>query len=184
MKMIRRALTLLDGCRSFLDAPCGAGRATIMLAEEGHEATGIDLGRGALEVAREQATARRSEAQFLRADVQNMPFEDARFDAVLCFRLYHHFPVDEVRERTVRELCRVARRYVLISYLSPYAYTSLRRELLRRLGIGRSAQYPTRLAGLRERFARHGFRLVADIPRQRFVHTLHLAVFERVAGAS
>ncbi|MDX1488223.1 MAG: class I SAM-dependent methyltransferase, partial [Acidiferrobacterales bacterium] len=131
-------------------------------------------------VSREQATKAGVTARFEQADIQQMPFADRQFDVVLCFRLYHHFPQDHLRLRVIRELCRLSRRYVLMSYLDPYAYTSLRRRILRGLGIKTSRQHATSLKSIRERFDRHHFRLLADIPRRRFLHTLHLAVFERI----
>lgn len=180
LRMIRRALPMLSNCKTFLDAPCGAGRATILLAREGYDVTAIDLGEGALAVSREQAVKAGITARFEQADILQMPFADRQFDAVLCFRLYHHFPQDRLRVEVIKELCRVSRRYVLMSYLDPYAYTSLRRRISRELGIKTSRQHATSLKSIRERFDRHHFRLVADIPRRRFVHTLHLAVFERI----
>ncbi len=180
LRMIRRALPLLSHCKTFLDAPCGAGRATILLARAGYDVTAIDLGEGALAVSREQAVEAGVTARFEQAEIQQMPFADRQFDAVLCFRLYHHFPQDHLRMRVIKELCRVSRRYVLMSYLNPYAYTSLRRRLAHGLGIKTSRQHATSLQSIREKFAHHHFHLGADIPRRRFVHTLHLAVFERI----
>lgn len=180
LRMIRRALPMLSNCKTFLDAPCGAGRATLLLARVGYEVTGIDLGEGALAVSREQAAKAGVAARFEQADVQQMPFADRQFDAVLCFRLYHHFPKDCLRVGVIKELCRVSRRYVLMSYLDPYAYTSLRRRISHALGIKTSRQHATSLKSIREKFYRHHFRLIADISRRRFVHTLHLAVFERI----
>lgn len=179
MRTIRRALSLLSNCKTFLDAPCGAARATIFLAQEGYEVTGIDLGEGAVAVSREQAAAAGVKARFQQADVQHLPFVDREFDAVLCFRLYHHFPHDPLRVRVINELCRVSRRYVLMSYVSPYAYTSIRRSIQQGLGIKKTNQHATSLRSVCDKFDRNHFRLIADIPRQRFVHTLHLAVFER-----
>lgn len=180
MRMIRRALPLLSDCKTFLDAPCGAARATILLAQEGYEVTAIDLGEGAIAVSREQAAKAGVKARFEQADVQHMPFADRQFDAVLCFRLYHHFPQEPLRVRVINELCRVSRRYVLMSYLSPYAYTSIRRSIEQGLGIKKTKQHATSLRSICDKFGRNHFRLVADIPRRRFVHTLHLAVFERI----
>ncbi|MBK7168090.1 MAG: hypothetical protein KA739_07905 [Pseudomonadales bacterium] len=42
-----------------------------------------------------------------------------------------------------------------------------------------SAQYATSLDSIRQKFADHGFGLVADIARLPVLHTLHLAIFVR-----
>jgi len=51
--------------------------------------------------------------QFVKANVLALPFDDRSFDTVLCFRLVTHC---ERWPDLVRELCRVARRSVLIDY--------------------------------------------------------------------
>jgi hypothetical protein len=68
---------------------------------------------------------------------------------------------------------------VLISYLSPWSYTSAQRLLKKRLGIKYSVQNITPLAEIHGYFKRHGFSLVKDFAQARFVHSLHLAVFRR-----
>ena len=52
MALVRRGMALVDGVDTVLDAPCGVGRATIMLAQMGYQATGADLGEGAIRLAR------------------------------------------------------------------------------------------------------------------------------------
>jgi SAM-dependent methyltransferase len=180
MAMIRRGAALLADCHRVLDAPCGAGRVAIELGAAGFALTGLDLSARAVTVAREQAEAAGSAAGFLLADIEHMPFANRAFDATLCFRLYHHFADEALRTRVIAELCRVSGRYVLISYLSPFAVTSIRRALAARLGGRRPKRHANSLASIERKFAPHGFVLVADIPRRRFVHTLHLAVFRRI----
>lgn len=177
MALIRRALTYVEGVESFLDAPCGAGRATIMLAREGFKATGVDLGEGAVTVARRKVMEARVTASIEKGDIENLPFGENAFDATLCFRLYHHFPDDEVRKRMIAALCRVSRKYVVISYFSPLSPTSIRRYLRAALFNEPSRQVATSLTSLRRLFREQGFHLVRNIPQRRFLNTLHLAVF-------
>ena len=55
-------------------------------------------------------------------DVRQLPFEDGRFDTSCCFETLEHLPF-EFFEVSLRELARVARRYVLVSFpdVTPYA---------------------------------------------------------------
>jgi hypothetical protein len=69
--------------------------------------------------------------------------------------------------------------HVLLSCLSPLALTSIRRTLKEGLFGEVSAQYATSLDSIRQKFADHGFGLVADIARLPVLHTLHLAIFVR-----
>jgi len=177
MRVIRRALKHTNGVKTFLDIPCGAGRATILLAKAGFNATGADLGHAMTAVARQKIKEAGVTAAIEQTDIEQMHYANASFDAILCFRLYHHFPNDEVREKVISELCRVAKNYVLISYLSPYSLTSMRRRLRAILGKKKSRQNATSLAKMAGFFAQQGYYLVKDIPQFRFFHTLHLAVF-------
>lgn len=182
MEVIRKALSQLGNTKTILDIPCGVGRAAILLAKQGYQVTAADLGAGAVQLAREQIAAAGVQAEVESQDIEEMSYGDRQFDGILCFRLYHHFPNHDVRERVVRELCRVADKYVLISYFNAYSWTSIKRKLRRRMTGRISVQHATRLADLTEYFEANGFQLIADIPRTRFVHTLHLGVYERKSG--
>lgn len=179
MAMIRKAFDCINGVESILDAPCGTGRATIMLARLGYTTVGIDLGDAAINIAKQKIIEAGVLASLEKADVESLYYENQAFDAVLCFRLYHHFPNDEIRSRVISEICRVAKNYVLISYLSPISITSVRRKLKKALYGKKSKQHATSLASINALFSNHDYQLVKDIPRRRFLNTLHLAVFKR-----
>ena len=179
MALIRRALPLLTDVKTILDAPCGVGRATIMLAQSGYVVTGIDLGEGALEFAGKAVREAKVAATIEKQDLVKLDYADGQFDAVLCFRLIHHLPTPHHRDEIIAELCRVAKNYVLISYLSPWSYTSAQRLLKTKLGIKYSVQNITPLTEIQGYFKRHGYRLVKDFAQAKFIHSLHLAVFAR-----
>jgi len=179
MALIRRALPLLRNVRTILDAPCGVGRATVMLAQEGYEMTGIDLGEGALEFTRKAVEEAGCKAVIEKQDLVKLDYADGQFDAVLCFRLIHHLPTPQHRDEIIRELCRVAKKYVLISYLSPWSLTSVRRKLKAKLGIRQTPQHVTPLSELHVYFNRHGYTLNKDLAQTMLVHSLHLALFEK-----
>lgn len=58
MKLISKAVTSLTDVASFLDAPCGAGRAMILLQRLGYKTAGVDLGDGAIAVAEREMIKR------------------------------------------------------------------------------------------------------------------------------
>ena len=49
MAMLAKAFAKTKDVQKVLDAPCGVGRASIWLAQQGKQVTGIDLGEAALE---------------------------------------------------------------------------------------------------------------------------------------
>lgn len=179
MALVERAFVLVPKGR-VLDVPCGCGRVGLLLAQQGHQVTCADLSPAMRAMAAQAVEQARLAVPVEAADVERLPFADRGFDTLVSFRLFHHFPNREVRERAVRELCRVAGRHVVLSYLTPFSFTVLRRWLQAKLGGRRSHKHATSLSEVRGYFEGCGFRLTKDFAQQRFIHTLHLAVFERV----
>ena len=85
---------------SVLDAGCGSGRTLEELSPYG-DVYGIELDPGAADVARARG---RGEVQIGR--LEDLPWEDGRFDLITCLDVIEHTPDDRV---TLRELRRVSR---------------------------------------------------------------------------
>ena len=66
-----------------LDAPCGAGRIALRLAEGGLDVTGVDISAPELEIARAAAAERGVEVRFEQGDVRELPEEE--FEALVCW---------------------------------------------------------------------------------------------------
>lgn len=179
MKLIERGLQTLPPLNSVLDAPCGIGRACLLLAEKGYDVTGVDLGEAAIMAARTAVEVARANVTIEQADLEQLPYDDASFDACLCFRFIHHLPTAEIREQIIAELCRVTRQFVLISYLNPLSVTSIRRSIRERLGGKPSVQHRISLGELVQHFEHQGFSLHQDLAQLPLLHSLHLAVFKR-----
>lgn len=179
MAMIEEAMGYTQGITRMLDAPCGVGRASIWLARQGIEVTGIDLGDAALGLAATLAAEAGVRAVFERQDIFALPYADKAFDATLCFRLLHHFESPALRSRLIDELCRVSDRYVLISRISPISVTSMRRRM-RLWWSGKPVkQYPVSAQELHGELARNGFEPVAQTGRIALFHSLQLQVYRR-----
>jgi ubiquinone/menaquinone biosynthesis C-methylase UbiE len=180
MRLVSRAFAVVPRTHRILDAPCGGGRVTLHLATNGYRVTrAADLSESMLKVATEAFSEAGLAVPVEKQDVENLTYQDREFDTVICFRLFHHFPNKEIRHRVVQELCRVARKYVVLSYFSPYSVTSVQRLLRAATGGRKSQKHPTPLAEVKGYFKEAGFKLVKDFARLSVVHTLHLALFER-----
>lgn len=180
LRLVKRAMLGLSRQNTVLDIPCGAGRVTILLQGMGYTCEGADIGVGAVESARRAIQQAGFNAQVEKQDLEKMSYTDRSFDTIICFRVFHHFPSPDIRRRVISELCRVARRNVMISYFSPYSYTSIRRKIRMILGGKRSRQHATPLSELSGYFSEQGFILERNLARTPFIHTLHLAVFRRI----
>jgi 2-polyprenyl-3-methyl-5-hydroxy-6-metoxy-1,4-benzoquinol methylase len=92
----------LVGGHTVLDAGCGVGYGTAMLARAGAgEVVGLDLSAEAIEAAR---TAAPANASFVVGDVHALPFEAGRFELVVCFEVIEHV---ESQDNVIAELARV-----------------------------------------------------------------------------
>lgn len=178
MDLVKKAFLSLNNVKKVLDAPCGIGRATFLLAQMGYDATGVDAGEAAIIKAKELAEKDNIQCTLMEANLKQTPFEDGTFDAVLCFRFFHHLLTSEARQHIVDELTRISNQYVLISYLSPVSVTSWKRKLRVMLGGRKSSQETTPLSEIKGYFDQAGYELVKDFAQTPLLHTLHLAVFK------
>ncbi len=180
MALVRRAFADLPK-GTVLDVPCGGGRVALQLAELGHTATAADLSPGMQAIAQQAFDARKLGIRADLQDVGKMSYPDRHFDAVISFRLFHHFARTDTRRKAVAELCRVARTHVALSYFSPWSFTALKRFFQRRLA-GKTTKFHTPLSEVAGYFHEAGYELVRDHAQLRGIKTLHLAVFRRRAG--
>lgn len=108
------------GREQALDVGCGPGHTALALAPRVASVLGIDLSEAMLEQARTLAAARGlANVEFRRADVERLPFEDARFDVVASRQSAHHYA--DVRA-ALAELARVLRpdgRLLLLDTVAP-----------------------------------------------------------------
>jgi cyclopropane fatty-acyl-phospholipid synthase-like methyltransferase len=180
LRLIDRAFALIPKRHRVLDIPCGGGRLMIHLAKEGFDVTGADVSEGMLQIAREAVAEAGLRCRVEPQDLESLTYRDRAFDTVVCFRLFHHFPSPQIRRRVVNELCRVAGQYVVLSYFSAASLTSWKHNLAGKWGGRKRSRYPVARAEVEGYFRACGYRLLKDFAQLPFVHTLHLAVFERV----
>lgn len=114
--------------------------------------------------------------QFHHADLLHLPFPERSFDVVTCFRLLPH--CDEWPE-LIQELCRVARRAVIVDYPTSQSLNLLTPLLF---SAKKSVEKNTRPYTLFRKnqingaFAKHGFCLRREAAQFFFPMALHRAV--------
>ena len=75
-----------------LDVGCGCGFFSLILAEQGHDVTGIDLTESMIERGRILAEKHGLHAAFQQMDAENLAFADGTFDAVISRNLTWTLP--------------------------------------------------------------------------------------------
>lgn len=183
MKLIDRAFALVPKHHRILDIPCGGGRATVHLARQFYVVSAADLSDAMIEITRERVAQEGLQVTVEKQDLEKLTLADRAYDTILSFRLFHHFPTPEIRRRVVKELCRVSRKYVALSYFSPASITSVKRKLKALVGLKKADKYATPLPEVESYFTAAGFSLVKDFAQFPLVHTMHLALFERTGEA-
>jgi ubiquinone/menaquinone biosynthesis C-methylase UbiE len=127
-KAVARIFEALDGCRSVLDVPSGAGRFADVLAKS-RVLIEADVAFEILEHARERTEASRLSVQFLQSDASRLALAPASVDCIFCNRLLHHIHSPAERAVFLREFHRVTKRYLVISFFDYHAFGTVRRIL-------------------------------------------------------
>ena len=112
-RMTLSLLRALPAGASILDVGGGHAQITPPLIEAGYEVTVV--GSDPVCAARLEPWITQGRCMFQAVDLQALPYEDRSFDAVVCLRLLPH-SIDWTG--LIRELCRVARRTVVLDYPS------------------------------------------------------------------
>ncbi len=175
-----RALRDVPRSESLLDLPCGAGRMTIELARLGFSRlAAADVSPAMLELARDRLAVEGLTIRLTLADAERLPFADQAFDNVFCFRLFHHFPDDVLRRQVAHELCRIAAKRVLVSYLDRRAFTARKRQLQSWWHPRTQSKFTQSPSEMTTFFRQSGFVPVADVARFPYWHSLRILVVRR-----
>ena len=95
-----------------LDAGCGEGVLTCLVARRGVNVVGVDISGPNMDGARRLATQWGVRPRFIQADADRLPFADSSFDVVLSSHVLEHLPDPQ---RGMRELFRVTRSLALVA---------------------------------------------------------------------
>jgi ubiquinone/menaquinone biosynthesis C-methylase UbiE len=162
--------------QTVLDVGTGTGRAALLLAAAGARVTGIDASEEMLAVARQRAVAQHLDVPFVTGDAHALDFLDDSVDMAVSLRVLMH-PPDW--RRSVAELCRVARRRVIVDYpsaASVAAIESATRHVTHAFGA-RTEPYRTLAdSAIAREFQSHGFEILARHRQFVLPIALHKAV--------
>ena len=131
-RILRRLLGRAKGAGLVLDVPCGYGRFSGMLLDHGFKVVGCDLSLSMVRKALAHEFPGEGALRGVVGDaVGGLPFRTASFQGVFCIRLCHHLRETNDREAALRELARVTRDFVVVSYYRLNALHALQRRIRR-----------------------------------------------------
>ena len=94
------------GVKRVLDLGCGSGRHTIFLAKMGFDVFGLDLAPTGLSETIHQLAEAGLTAHVTLSDIQQLPYDDEFFDAIISVQVIHHNRIKDIEE-TISEMWRV-----------------------------------------------------------------------------
>jgi SAM-dependent methyltransferase len=125
LALVSKALARAGHAERILDCPCGAGRLLPVLLAAARRVTEADF---SLEMVRQaRLSAGGAPVDLVTGTVLRLPFPDRAFDVAVCHRLMHHLSSEE-RGLALRELARVARRAVVLSFANGATGRARRRQ--------------------------------------------------------
>lgn len=93
-----------------LDVGSGTGKHSLNLAKMGFRVVGVELSEEGIRAARAAAEQQGLKIQFVRGDVENLPFKDKAFDTSFCGLILHHF---KNPDKAIRAISRVTRTHLI-----------------------------------------------------------------------
>lgn len=124
-----RLFDAIGPSESLLDLPCGAGRLFELFSRHARSVIEADFSPTMLRLNAADHGGRA--AGYVRCSGLAIPFADRSIDTVVSVRLNHHLATPADRERHLRELLRVARRAVVLTYFSHNSLKNWIRRLRR-----------------------------------------------------
>lgn len=121
VRCLCRALRRVPKGARVLDLPCGTGRLLPTLAQLGYEVTAADSSPHMLKEARAYAAKQGVSIpsdRYIVANALATGLSADAFDATVCNRLFHHFHEPQVRQDALRELRRITRGPIIVSFFN------------------------------------------------------------------
>lgn len=119
-RLIDRHLRRVGHSRVILELPCGGGRMTPALSAATDFLIEADIAIGQIDYGRKTSRVATPRV-WMTASAFHIPLRDNSVDGTVCIRLAHHLPTEAEQERLFRELLRVSRRFVIVTYFDRHS---------------------------------------------------------------
>lgn len=158
-RLLDRHLSTQPRSSVLLDLPSGGGRLSGVLARHTELLVEADIGFGQLLYNRSEYEG--TSRVWMTASAFHIPFCDESVDGIVCCRLCHHLPTPEERVRLMRELFRVARTFVIMTFFDFHSVKNTIRRVRRPLN-GLSPKMTMTVSEVADLAAEGGAELVAQ----------------------
>jgi SAM-dependent methyltransferase len=191
--LIRRCMEVVGPQDLVLDLPSGTGRLSPVVRPWAKRVIESDVSMEMLKFCRRNwanrfeghpggvaAAGAGGEVEgFAQASAFHLPYRDRAFDCVFSSRLTHHIPDPNERDQFIRELGRVSKRWVVMTYFHKWSLKNLLRML--RSPFNRKKPKVVMSTGeFRAVAATAGLELLHSWPLSRLASGHHFAVLRRL----
>ena len=179
-KMLRRIRreTDDDSLRA-LDLPCGYGRFSHLLQEEGFSPLNSDLSLSMVERAGEKHAGLGKIPGVVADAKQGLPFERDAFFLLFSMRFFHHLHNKSDREAILREFSRVTSRWVILSFYKRNSLHVLQRKLRRRVMKKKTRIKMVPRKEFYQEIRDAGLNIIKVSPLFRGIHAHHVALLKK-----
>lgn len=170
----QRLFQMVGSDSRIVDIPCGNGRFfSIFSGALG--LTMADRSRNMLQAAKERIGSAEN-VNLLQAEIASIPLPDYSADLCFCMRLFHHMKNDQVRLGALKELARVSKKYVAVSFYNKNCWRFYRKKILRKKINGNYITFG-HLANLAKQA---GLEIVEKLPELNLIEQQCLLIFKKV----
>ncbi|MFC1777671.1 class I SAM-dependent methyltransferase [Pseudomonadota bacterium] len=163
---IQSALKVAQPVKTILDIPCGTGRFTPMLAQQGYHIIGADISVPMM-IEALKLGSKENLYGYVQADAETLPFPENSLDCILSIRFMHHID-PATRILILRDMARVSSRWVIVDYRHRYSFRYRMRAIKLKLGLTRRVLPRVSRDELNQEFSAAGINIVKVIPVGRF----------------
>ncbi len=150
------------------DIACGTGRICETLVESGFTVVGIDYSFQMLREAKRKTLVFENADGLVAMDACALAFKNKSFDFAVSMRFFSHIP-KENRVRILKEISRVSKRNIIITYYSLYSVHTIYR-FIRFMVTGKFYGYTVTKRNLEEEVESVGLKIKRIMPMLRFIH--------------
>ena len=175
-RVIAKCFGITGPVDSILDFPSGAGRLFRAYHPYGTRFFAMDLSHEMLKFARQNLSEWKP--SFSTGSAFRMPLKDASVDVTFSARLFHHVPDPKERHQYILELCRVSRKFVVMTFFHTWSLKNILR-MVRRPFNKKKSKVTMTTDELREVVRGAGWEVVTTIPLSRLASGHHYAVLRR-----
>ncbi len=175
-KVIGKCFAIAGPQDRMLDLPSGCGRLFGAFQPHAKRFVEMDISLEMLKFARQNLAEWRP--GLAEASAFHIPLKDGVVDLAFSARLFHHVPDRRERHQYIRELCRVSRKWVIMTFFHSWSLKNVLRVI--RKPFNKKKPKVTMTTGeLREVAQAAGYEVVTTIPLSRLASGHHYAVLRR-----